>query len=149
MPHEFKLARRVEFSETDMGGIVHFANFYRWMESTEHAFYRSLGLGIHDRKGEQLIGWPRVAAACDFKSPLRFEDELEVHLLVTHKGSKSLTHTFIFRKIAGGKPTEVARGTMTVVSVALDPVSGTIKSVPLPREFDEKIQIAPKDLLPQ
>lgn len=147
MPYEFKLRRRVEFSETDMGGIVHFANFFRYMESTEHAFYRSLGLGIHDREGEKVIGWPRVAAGCDYKSPLRFEDEFEVHLLVAEKGAKSLTHAFIFRKTAGSAPTEVARGTMTVVSVAIDPVSGEIKSVLLPRDFDGKIQVAPAELL--
>ena len=47
MPSEFKLTRRIEFAETDMAGIVHFANFFRMMESTEHAFFRSLGLTIH------------------------------------------------------------------------------------------------------
>ncbi len=47
MPYEFKLTRRVEFAETDMAGIVHFANFFRMMESTEHAFFRSLGFTIH------------------------------------------------------------------------------------------------------
>ena len=35
--------RRVEFSDTDMAGIVHFANFYRYMEQAEHDFFRSLG----------------------------------------------------------------------------------------------------------
>jgi len=38
MPYEFKHTRRVEFAETDMAGIVHFSNFFRMMESTEHAY---------------------------------------------------------------------------------------------------------------
>ena len=46
MPYEFKAVRRVEFSETDMAGIVHFSNFFRMMEATEHAFFRSLGFTI-------------------------------------------------------------------------------------------------------
>ena len=29
MAHEFKVVRRVEFSETDMAGIVHYSNFFR------------------------------------------------------------------------------------------------------------------------
>ncbi|NBV85427.1 MAG: acyl-CoA thioesterase, partial [Verrucomicrobia bacterium] len=33
MSFEFVQQRRVEFAETDMAGIVHFANFFRWMES--------------------------------------------------------------------------------------------------------------------
>ena len=47
---EFKLTRRIEFAETDMAGIVHFANFFRMMEATEHAFFRSLGF-FHPRSG--------------------------------------------------------------------------------------------------
>ncbi|MBL8848408.1 MAG: acyl-CoA thioesterase, partial [Planctomycetaceae bacterium] len=43
MPH-FVSQRRVQFSETDMAGIVHFANFFRWMEEAEHEYFRSLGL---------------------------------------------------------------------------------------------------------
>ena len=33
MAYEFKVQRRVEFSETDMAGIVHYANFFRYMET--------------------------------------------------------------------------------------------------------------------
>ncbi|MGY8650976.1 MAG: acyl-CoA thioesterase, partial [Verrucomicrobiia bacterium] len=56
--HEFIITRRVEFSETDAAGIVHFANFYRYMEYAEHAFFRSLGRSIVDLDLD--IGWPRV-----------------------------------------------------------------------------------------
>ena len=47
MAYEYKMTRRIEFAETDMAGIVHFSNFFRMMEATEHAFFRSLGLSIH------------------------------------------------------------------------------------------------------
>ena len=33
MIDEFRTTRMVEFSETDMAGIVHFANFFRYMEA--------------------------------------------------------------------------------------------------------------------
>ena len=39
----FTTTRRVEFGDTDMAGIMHFANFFRFMERTEHAFLRTLG----------------------------------------------------------------------------------------------------------
>ena len=63
MPYEFIFSRRVEFAETDMAGIVHFANFYRMMENAEHAFFRSLGFSVHDEFDGQTIGWPRVSAS--------------------------------------------------------------------------------------
>ena len=46
MTTEFSISRRVEFSETDLAGIMHFTNFYRWMEICEHEFLRSLGLSV-------------------------------------------------------------------------------------------------------
>src|SRR6266540_283757 len=76
MPYEFKLVHRVEFADTDMAGIIHFASYFRYLEVTEHAFFRSLGLSI---MGDGDVGWPRVHVACDFKHPLRFEEEVEAH----------------------------------------------------------------------
>ena len=81
MPYEFKAVRREEFSETDMAGIVHFSNFFRYMETAEHAFYRSLGFSVTLNDLEPPLGFPRVHAACDYKKPLRFEEVAPVELL--------------------------------------------------------------------
>ena len=142
MTYEFKQTRRIEFADTDMGGIMHFANFFRFMEMTEHAFYRSLGLRIH---GE--VGFPRVAASCEYSAPLRFDDEVEIQLLVSEKREKSLSFELVFRKIEDGGKSEVARGTMVAVSAAYDAGERRMKAVPLPPEFADKIQAAPPGLL--
>ena len=146
MPYEFRFTRRVEFAETDMGGIVHFANYFRYMEATEHAFYRSLGLRIHTG-GPSGIGWPRISVSCDFKAPLRFDDEVEAHLLVEEKRTKSVTYRIRLRKLDGGRATEVACGTVTVVTARMDPVARSMEAVPLPSEFVERIEVAPAHLL--
>ena len=39
----FRTTRRVELADTDMAGIVHFANFFRFMESAEVDFLRASG----------------------------------------------------------------------------------------------------------
>ena len=77
MAYEFRIERRVEFVDTDSAGIVHFSNFFRFMEETEHAFYRSLGFTLYSRDAERTFGWPRVAAECRYKSPLRFGELLK------------------------------------------------------------------------
>ena len=41
MSTSFRVQRRIEFCDTDMAGIVHFANFFRFMESAEVEFLRS------------------------------------------------------------------------------------------------------------
>lgn len=144
MPYEFKIERRVEFSETDMAGIVHYSNFFKYMETAEHAFYRSLGHSVVMKQIDPPLGWPRVHAECDYFKPLRFEDLVEVHMLVKEKRSKVLTYVFRFYRV-DGKREEVARGSLTVVCVAHQ--NGTMRSVEMPLELAAQIEVAPAELL--
>ena len=144
MPYEFKVQRRVEFSETDMAGIMHYSNFFRFMETAEHAFYRSLGHSVVMKDVDPPLGWPRVRAECDYFKPLKFEDLVEVHMLVKEKKGKALTHVFRFYKLNGSRE-EVARGALTVVCVAH--VNGAMRAVEMPKELADKIEVAPADML--
>jgi YbgC/YbaW family acyl-CoA thioester hydrolase len=146
MAYEFKAQRRVEFSDTDMAGIMHYSNFFRFMETAEHGFYRSLGFSVVDADLNPRVGWPRVHAECDYRKPLRFEDLVEIHLLVTEKRSKALTFQFRFRKLNGEPVEEVARGALTVVCVA-HAADGSMKAVPIPTEIAGKIEAAPAEML--
>jgi len=145
MPYEYKVRRRVEFSETDMAGIVHYSNFFRYMEAAEHEFFRSLGFSVVTRQVDPPVGWPRVRAECDYKQPLRFEDEYEVHMLVSEKKSKSLSYQFRIRKLNANPSVEVARGSLTVVCVTHQ--GGILKSTMIPAEIAGKIEVAPAELL--
>ena len=145
MPFEFKLTRRVEFAETDMAGIVHFANFYRMMEATEHAFFRSLGFTIHGHDPMSATGWPRVSASCDFRAPLRFEDEVDIHLLVAEVRTRSIRYVFVFRKVADGS--EVARGSVVAVCASVEKATGKLSAVPIPEAVRAAIQPAPVQML--
>ena len=40
----FRATRRIEFCDTDMAGMVHFSNFFRFMEFAEQEFLRARGL---------------------------------------------------------------------------------------------------------
>ena len=138
--HEYIIKRRVEFNETDMAGIVHYSNFFRYMEYAEHAFFRSLGRSIVNR--ELGVGWPRVHCTCDFKHPLMFEDEVEIHMLISAKTSKTMGYQFRFRRDG----TEVARGNVTVVCVRRND-AGEMKSTRIPSEIADLFEVAPADKL--
>jgi len=146
MACEYRITRRVEFSETDLAGIVHYSNFFKYMEAAEHAFYRSLGFSVVARDMDPPVGWPRVHAECDFRKPLRFEDEVEIHLLVAEKRTKSLKLQFRFRKLNASPPEEVARGSLVVVCVTRN-VEGMMTSVPIPGEIAERLEVAPAEQL--
>src|SRR5262249_45967409 len=98
MPTPFRTTRRVEFADTDMAGIVHFANFFRYMEAAEVEFLRSLGLSVKMAWEGQPLGFPRVAASCDYVKPARFEDLLGVAVRIDKIGRKSVTYAFEFSK---------------------------------------------------
>ncbi len=146
MACEFQITRRVEFSETDMAGIMHFSNFFRFMETAEHAFFRSLGYSVVLSKNGLGLHLPRVHAECHYRAPLKFEDEVCVRLLVQKKTQRSLTYLFRFSKIGDAGQRDLARGKVTVVCVK-KLADGTLKAAPLPKEIADKIQEAPARLL--
>jgi len=145
MAYQFKIRRLVEFSDTDMAGIVHHAVYFRYMEAAEHAFFRSLGLTVAPPRTLAAVGWPRVHTEADFLSPLRFEDEVEIQLLVAEKKSKALTYAFRLRKLTAPGPCEVARGRITVVCIKL--VNGKMKATRIPKAIADQLQVAPARLL--
>ncbi len=131
------MIHRVSFAQTDMAGIMHFSNFFRLMEDTEHAFLRSVGLSVMMHLEGRQVGFPRVHASCDYRRPLRFEDEVEVEAQIAEIGEKSLRLVFVFRKPHGGE--EVARGAFVTVCVERDTVTGAIQSVPLPALITDRL----------
>ena len=146
MPHRFEITERVQFSDTDMAGIVHFSNFYRYMERAEHAFFRSLGLSVIDpaHHGEERVGWPRVHASCDFFAPLKFEDEVRIELLVEEVRSKVIRYLFRFWRMDGEL---TAEGRVTAACVRKDPDTGKMKAVGIPDRIRNQIEAAPSELL--
>jgi YbgC/YbaW family acyl-CoA thioester hydrolase len=146
VPYEFKVTRQVEFSETDMAGIVHFSNFLRFMEAAEHAFFRSLGFSIHTTGFSEPVGWPRVHVEVDFKYPLRFEDVVEISLFVREKREKSIVYSFVFRKMNEDPPREVGRGSLVVACITRDS-GGRMKAIPIPAAISDKIEVAPAEVL--
>jgi YbgC/YbaW family acyl-CoA thioester hydrolase len=98
MTAPFQTTRRIEFADTDMAGIVHFANFFRFMEAAEVEFLRSRGLSVAMVWEGQQIGFPRVSASCDYLRPVSFEDVLDVAVRLHRIGRKSVTYAFEFSK---------------------------------------------------
>jgi len=135
MPVHFVTTHRVEFFETDLAGIVHFANYYRYMEQAEHSFFRSLGLQIHAKLPDGTVfGWPRVAASCSFNSPARYEDEIEIQVTVIRRTTRSLTTSYLFR--LGER--QLATGEMKT-AYCIVPPGGGLQSVDMPPEYFERL----------
>ncbi len=128
----FAITRRVEFHETDAAGLMHFSNYYRWMEVCEHEWFRSLGLAMMSTTAEGVrLGWPRREASCEFKRPLKCGDVVRVTAGVLAVGETSVGYEFVFEKDRAGKWTETARGRMTTVHVKQE-ADGRMQAEALP-----------------
>jgi len=107
----FRTTRRVEFGDTDMAGIVHFSNYFRYMEAAETAFLRARGLSVTMRDDTGRVGFPRVSVSCDFARPARFGELIDIDVTLEKIGSKSLSYRFDFSRdgeaLAVGRITSV------------------------------------------
>jgi YbgC/YbaW family acyl-CoA thioester hydrolase len=136
----FHYRRRVQFAETDLAGIVHFACFFRYMEEAEHALWRAAGLTIA-RAGE-TTGWPRLAASFDYKAPLRFEDEFEVGIRIASVTRRSLQYEFTIDKDG----VTVGIGTITTALVSRKP-GEPMKALDLPDDVIAKLRAAAGEVI--
>ena len=139
MTNEFSIIRRVEFSETDLAGIMHFTNFYKWMEICEHEFLRSLGLSVDMEDENGRFGWPRVKTSCRFKRPLRFEEEVEVKLIITEIRDRSIAYAFQFWKEENGEQVKAAVGEVVAACVRFDPIRETMIPIMIPEVVRSKL----------
>ena len=133
MAFPFTYSRIVQFAETDLAGIAHFANFFRWMEEAEHAYFRSVGLSVRTEYQEMEIGWPRVSTSCEFFAPARFEDQLQMAVRIAKMGEKSISWEIEFSRDG----TRLALGKATTVCCIWS--NEGLKSIAIPPEIRLKL----------
>jgi YbgC/YbaW family acyl-CoA thioester hydrolase len=129
----FIYRRRVQFADTDMAGMVHFTWYFRYIEEAEHALWRAAGLTIASN-GDDLR-FPRVSASCDFRAPLRFEDEADVEIHVDAIGSRTIRYAASVKR----GDAVVATGSMTVACIRTAP-GAPAGAVDIPREVARALE---------
>jgi len=91
-PASIVLRRRVEWADTDASGWYHNTVVLHWVEQAENELLDRLGI-LHDLTGRI----PRAHIDVDYRSILRFRDEVDVELAVREVGDSSVTYRFEVR----------------------------------------------------
>lgn len=73
--------RRVQYYETDMMGVVHHANYIRWMEEARIDFMDQLGFPYAAMEEKGVIS-PVKAVSCEYRRPCTFGDEIRITVSV-------------------------------------------------------------------
>ncbi len=81
---------RVRYAETDQMGVVYHANYLIWMEVARVEFCDAAGFPYRDMEaGGYLLA---VAEAhCSYRSPARFDDEIEILTTVTEANRRFMS----------------------------------------------------------
>jgi acyl-CoA thioester hydrolase len=135
----FSYRRLVEFADTDLAGIMHFSNFFRFVECAEHAFFRSLGHRVHiaDDSGHQ--GWPRLEVSCKYFKPARFEQTLEIGLRIEEIRTTSLRYGFWILGTEAGRPL-LASGSFSIIHVEIGDHGRDIRKAPIPPALRQQLE---------
>src|SRR5919107_2808421 len=133
MSAAFRMRRRVAFCETDVAGIVHFSNYFRYFEDAEHALWREAGLSVHSSNAP--VGWPRVAASCRYHRALKFEQEFEIDVHISDIDKRTIRYIGLIT--SGGE--RIASATWEIASVTKLP-DGTMRSVEIPADVADRLE---------
>ncbi len=123
----FRFETRIRFIDTDASGRIHYTAMFRYFESAEIEFMRSLGL----RYLKDHFTFPRVHVECDFRLALQHDDSIEITVRLTRLGRSSAR--LEFRTTKHG---ELA-ATGAVVVACMD--RQTQRAIAIPAELREKL----------
>ncbi|GAB4181309.1 MAG: acyl-CoA thioesterase [Rhodocyclaceae bacterium] len=129
----FRREKLIRFHYCDPAGIVFYPQYFvLFHELVEDWFNYGLGLDYAEFVAKRRLGLPMVRVECDFLSPSKIGDTLELGLVVERIGRSSLT--LRVEASVGGAPR--ARAQLTVVLAAVD----GLRAVPFPPELRERIE---------
>ncbi len=129
----FKRAFRIRWVDTDVAGVMHFTNFFRYFEACEEEFYTSISLPLTAIREKYGVMLPRVEAHCEFKAACRFDDFIDVTMNVREVADKTITCDFQAIRQSDGK--FAAEGYIKCIAV-----SSEWKAVPLPVEVAKTLR---------
>lgn len=64
---------KVRFVETDMMGVVHHSNYFRWFEMGRVEYLRQAGISLWDLMNDGIV-FPITNVDCQYRNPARFDD---------------------------------------------------------------------------
>jgi acyl-CoA thioester hydrolase len=92
---------RVYYGDTDMAGIVYYANYLRWFEAGRSELIKSLGISYRSLSDTGRTA-PVTSASLRYLAPARYEDELELETKVEETRQVSFRISYRLVRLADG-----------------------------------------------
>ena len=113
-PHIFPL--RVYYEDTDLAGIVYYANYLKFIERARSEWVRGLGIDQALLRAKQGIVFAVRRVEADYLRPAVFDDVLSVQtVLADHSGTRLVLNQAVLR---GAQTLFTARVTLVCLTAA-------------------------------
>jgi acyl-CoA thioester hydrolase len=124
--YPFAHRQRVRFGETDMQGVVYYANYLLFAEVGRVAYLRALGIDYRRDLLEQGADFTIGEASVRYQAPLRFDDEYDIRVRVGEIRNSSWAFEYAFDRVDGTRC-----AIATTIQVVLDPRTGKAARIPV------------------
>ena len=91
----------VRFYETDMMGIAHHSNHFRWFEMARIEFLRHIGVTLGAMMKEDIV-FPIMNVSCDYKEPARFDDIINIETYLVKMTRAQMVFRYRMRRASDG-----------------------------------------------
>ena len=78
----FSISVRINYEDTDAGGVVYYAHYLAYMERARNACLRELGFPLSELQNNQKLVFVVAEANIKYKLPARLDDVINITLAV-------------------------------------------------------------------
>jgi acyl-CoA thioester hydrolase len=84
---------RVRFVETDLMGVVHHANYFRWFEAGRVEYLRQAGVLLPDLLAAGIV-FPILDVSCQYHAPARFDEIVAIETKMAQLSPVKMIFTY-------------------------------------------------------
>jgi acyl-CoA thioester hydrolase len=93
---------KVRFVETDMMGVAHHANYFRWFEVGRVEYLRQAGINLLDLMAVGIV-FPITDVSCQYKSSADFDDIISIETSLIELSRAKMVYSYRVVREADGK----------------------------------------------
>lgn len=92
---------KVRFVETDMMGVVHHSNYFRWFEMGRVEYLRQAGILLLDLMADGIL-FPITDVGCQYKASAKFDDYILIETTMSELSRAKMVFTYRVVREADG-----------------------------------------------
>lgn len=96
-----KVREKVRFVETDMMGVVHHSNYFRWFEMGRVEYLKEAGIYLLELMANDIV-FPITDVSCQYKASARFDDYILLETSMAELSRAKMVFTYRVAREADG-----------------------------------------------